>query len=299
MVSNNVHYFRQLDSPKLPAGRWGSVQTVQSTGLVEEVAPNVHAAAHHRARKNHAVVAFNAIPPSIRRAYTRLRRNDLYGVTGPVYRVSPEYKSTVLSEAWNQCIKTVTVHTMTAVDDVASSIPLSIPLSTVEHENEQLRIGRRSTATGKHLGECCEEQNCEALGFVGNNKPLHPYLTPSQELDFQRNGTLVEGMCLLDIRKTITNVVSLHRDYTFGVDVHNKLPMRVPFYNSVNAPGGYRVEHTIGPNTIMFMQGHVVAHDPGRIHFVPTSIDETGIQCGYFHQGKLIWQNAPEAEGLN
>ena len=75
---------------------------------------------------------------------------------------------------------------------------------------------------------------------------------------------------------------------------HNQLPMTVPFYNSVNAPDGYKITCTISPSEIMFMQGHIAAYQPELLNFVPTAMNADGV-TGYFNQSLLIWQNAPEA----
>lgn len=300
MVSNNVHYLEQLEGSKVPGGRWGTALPSKHSDVPTiAVAPGgVVAPAPRKSRKENITVAYDAIPPSVRRAYTKLRKNEIFSTAGPVYRVAPEYQSTALADGWRKCIETVTVATMATVAGIDTTVPLSIPLSTAEHENIQLEIGRRSRATGALLGECCQGKNCEALAFTGNTRPLHPYLTKSQEHEFQTKGTLFEGRCLLDIRKTITNVVHLHHRECLGVEAHNQLPMSVPFYNSVNAPGGYRIEHTIGPNPIMFMQAHVVAHNPGMLFFEPTEIDADGIQCGRFNQSRLIW-GAPQEASSN
>lgn len=158
---------------------------------------------------------------------------------------------TILGDAWRQCIKTVTVQTM-SLDPDPVSVELSIPMSPAEHENEQLRIGRKSHSTGVLLSTCCEGQNCEAFVLRGNNRALHPYLTPSQEELFHAKGTQFEGPCLLCIRKTITSVSMMcHKDW-LGVSAHNKLPMQVPFYNLVDAPGGYISHDMIMPNQVRY-----------------------------------------------
>ena len=119
----------------------------------------------------------------------------------------------VVGEVWKRYINTVSVNTMAVgpPDDIVQSIPPSF----YEHDCEQLRIGR--VGAGVQLGECCEGKNCVGYLFRGNNTPLHPYLTVSQQREFETHGTLIEGPCLLDIRKKVTGIAMLYRNDCIGV----------------------------------------------------------------------------------
>lgn len=162
----------------------------------------------------------------------------------------------VVGEVWKRYISTVSVNTMTV--GAPDAVELSIPPSFVEHETEQLRLGRFSKTKGNRLGDCCEGKNCVAYLLRGNNIALHPYLTPSQQLEFDAHGTIIEGPCLLDIRKTVTAIAMLYRNDCVGVSPHNVMPVRVPFYNRVNEPGGYNASEMIMPSDV-------------RLPFAPTN----------------------------
>lgn len=298
MVSNNVQYLLKHKRPSVPDGKWGTVKALgngeeTASETSEEMLPGVFSPVLRKSRKTTTTVPYNSIPPSVRNVYTALRDNDVFSTTGPLLNVAPEYRFTALGDAWKQCIETVTVHTMTTATTAAAArkINMLIPVSPAEHDQEQLRIGRRSTKTGHVLGTCSEGQNCEALVFKGNTRPLHPYLTPSQERLFHTKGVGMEGPCLLCIRKTVTSVSMMYQKDWLGVAPHNQLPMQVPFYNTVNEPGGYNAEDMIMPNYIMFMPGPVAAYNPGKLEFVPTEIGEGGVQEGYINQGAIMFQS--------
>ena len=227
MVSNNVHYLTQLEAPHAPSGPWGTVMPPRSADVpTEVVAPGgVVAPVARKSRKTPVTVAYNSIPPSVRKAYTRLRSNDIFSVTGPLYRPAPEYRNTALATGWEKCIETVTVSTMAAMTG-DTAVELSIPLSPVRHDNTMLTIGNVSRATGKSPGECTEGENCEALMFAGNTQKLQPYYTPSQWSAFHLGGAVVKGRCLLCIRKIITNVVHLNNMQCLGTLPHTNRPPR-------------------------------------------------------------------------
>ena len=99
--------------------------------------------------------------------------------------------------------------------------PLSIPVSTVEMDNENLVFDREG------LKECANQKECAAHLIHGPpNKPLNVYTGPGGH----------GGLCLLCIRMECAMLVQMHR-MCGSAPVTALLP---PFCNMVDTPGGYR-----------------------------------------------------------
>jgi len=81
-----------------------------------------------------------------------------------------------------------------------------VPVSTVMHENEQLKFDR----SGVPL--CCNGANCVAMSYPQLCRPLNKYLYPHEQQHFNDHGVLpdemaIPGECLLCIRDSIHIVV--------------------------------------------------------------------------------------------
>lgn len=235
---------------------------------------------------------------------------DVYTDDAPVFAPDAEYQVGVVGDAWRRLIDNVTISTLT-VDRPEKKVELSVPPSFVEHEQEQLRIGRKSKSTGEALQSCSFGDQCAAFCLTGNNKPLHPYLTASQQEEWDRDGTQTSGPCLLCIRRTVTSVAMLYKrdsiavsrenpgDVVSGrnsrvfpcpqVNPHSKLPCLVPFYNTIDEAGGYRREYCIMPSDIIFLPGPMCAYNTGALRFVPTATDATGVLEGFVDQGAAVY----------
>lgn len=115
---------------------------------------------------------------------------------------------------------------------------VQLGISTVDHDNTQLRWGRPG------IPLCDFGKECDAHSLVGNNGPLPIYLTPSQQAKFDEDGTLPEGpgFCLLCIRR---DCHAMHLGYSAflssnDVQLGRKIFVYPPFQNLVDTVGGYK-----------------------------------------------------------
>lgn len=289
MVSNNVFF---LQKQSKPTGRWNSTALPESSPA-ERVLPNASAPPVRKTNTPRFAQKDSFIPPSIRKVYRKLRDTNVFTAEAPVFSPDADYSIGVVGDAWRQILGEITLNSITDVDDKKTVMPVSVPPSFVEHEIIQLQRGRKSKGVGNLLDDCAYGTQCAALTLTSNNKPLHPYLTVSQQLDFDTTGTKYPGPCLLCIRRTITSVAMLYKHDSIGVDSSCKMPMMVPFYNTIDEAGGYNRRFCLTPSNIMFLPGPVVMYNTGHLRFVPTSTDETGVVTGYVDQGAMIYNPTP------
>jgi hypothetical protein len=221
MISNNVFFLqKRLKRPKA-VGRWNAAALPEGAAA-ESILPNAEAPPARKVKNKYRTAKEIEIPPSVRSTYRQLRDTDVFTAEAPVFCADLDYQVGTLGDAWQKLIEQVTLDSMSTVDEEAVRITRSIPPSFVEHEIIQLRRGRRSKATGALMCDCSYGTQCAALSLTGNNKPLHPYLTVSQQLDWDTTGKEYAGPCLLDIRRTVTSVAILYKHDSIGVDLRNK-----------------------------------------------------------------------------
>ena len=111
-----------------------------------------------------------------------------------------------------------------------------MPVSTVEHENTQLRWGRK-------LPLCAFGCECDGHLLRNSPGPLHVYLSVSEQEKFDSDGTVPTGalFCLLCIRRDAQALYLAHRA-ALGttVSASGRPTFCVPpFVNLVDVPGGY------------------------------------------------------------
>jgi hypothetical protein len=108
----------------------------------------------------------------------------------------------------------------TNVPDVGE---VQIPISTVEHENTQLKYGRTAPT-------CAADHECEAHSLPGNRGPLHVYRSLTET---EKEGACI--FCLLCIRRDAQAIQLAQRANTGSTSF-----IIPPFQNLVDTPGGYR-----------------------------------------------------------
>ena len=77
------------------------------------------------------------------------------------------------------------------------------------------------------------------------------------------------------------------------VNPHSKLPCLVPFYNTIDEPGGYRREFCIMPSDVIFLPGPMCAYNTGALRFVPTATDASGVLEGFVDQCTAVYNTVP------
>lgn len=106
-------------------------------------------------------------------------------------------------EAWKQLLLS-----SGAVGPLSSSRPDSlafVEISFSEHEDTQLRFGRKAAASGKAIPPCLFGAECQAFRVRGVIQPLQVYLTPSEQraVDAAADPQFPsDGACLLCTRHT-------------------------------------------------------------------------------------------------
>lgn len=122
--------------------------------------------------------------------------------------------------------------------------PCHIPVSTVEHENEQLVWGRTSKQfPNVKLPLCKWEMDCSALSLGDNQGPLPLYLSVSEQEMFDKTGNVPENshFCLLCVRRDaqVLCLVNQKAVTNSGVQTGRGFFAVPPFQNLVDVMGGY------------------------------------------------------------
>ena len=119
----------------------------------------------------------------------------------------------------------------------AGAAGLQIPISPVEHENEQLRWGREGVPL------CVFGEDCDGAKLAGAPGPLGAYLSVAEADIVAGGGPVPQGalFCLLCIRRDCQAMYLAHRAALGGtVDGDGRPTFCVPpFQNLVDVPGGY------------------------------------------------------------
>lgn len=218
------------------------------------------------------------LPPSVARAVADLTASHEYRNVLPLTLTAPVV-APVVHAAWKVALG--------AFADVEAA-PLIVPLSPVEHENGQLRWGRRSK--GVLLQTCAFGDECDALALEGASSPLQVYLTPDEEAQWQDAGKVACGamFCLLCIRRDAQAVALMHRS-------HHRDPLRQtgraafavpPFTNLVNCPGGYHhsaLGVVASTDTDILPANIVGVASTLKVCYDPESAAD------YIDQGEIVW----------
>lgn len=177
------------------------------------------------------------------------------------------------------------------------------PLTTVEHDIEQLHWGRTSRRFpdkevpiciyGRRGEDGCIHMPCFAYKLPRNQGALQTWLSPSQQHHFDETGEIPpRGPCLLCIRYGLEeNVLSYGTEMNPRRTSERKAFVVPPFEIKMDMPGGYRSEHCIKPD-----DSQVVTSPFPRVSGVElvVKMDETGTKC-YVDQPNLVYNTPVEA----
>jgi hypothetical protein len=134
-----------------------------------------------------------------------------------------------------------------------------VPLTTVEHDNEQLKWGRTSRKfpdrkvpvciNGKEGESGSIYMPCVVYGMLpGNQGALQTWMTPSQQHLFDDTGEVPPaGPCLLCIRAGLQELVLAYGNEINPMRLTTRKLVVPPFSILIDQPGGYRSQHCITP----------------------------------------------------
>lgn len=167
----------------------------------------------------------NELPPSAEAAILQFTSNEVARLQLPV---SPQNLAVeAVHMAWEQALLAATP---------AAEAGLKVPISTVEHENDQL------TWTRPGVPPCRFANECDACRLPHAPGPLPVYLSIDEQDAFDRTGEVPPGslFCLLCIRRDCQALFLAHCAATKGDLACGHTTFCVPpFQNLVDCPGGY------------------------------------------------------------
>lgn len=233
----------EMSAASATASRWKAVgPTTSPTDEDEHILPGLFVSS--KAAKSQVKVRESVIRELNRALYQKL------GTTG-ITLFSMKSDKPIIAEAFACGINALGA-------EVEPGLTVAIPLTTVEHDNEQLTWNRTSR-NHPHIKvpNCLHADDdpsffspCFATKLSSNQGPLQMWLSPSQQLLFDETGELPPRCpCLLCIRSGLEELI-----LAYGKDTN---PMRMatcklvnpPFKILVDHPGGYRSEYCITPAT--------------------------------------------------
>lgn len=204
------------------------------------------------------------LAPSTKAAVAKLCSSDLYTsrpahVTATFFGAGRGFYT-----AWHKALRA-------AHSDVAGDGVAFVPISTVEHDNEMLKWGRKGVPL------CAAGPACAATALANNMGALHAYQLP--------NDSKPQMFCLLCIRQDIEGLVMSvqARSKTAGA-----CPIIVPPFKNEMGPGGY-AESAFGvtPHNQSVFVGNVwIARASNALEVKLNA--ETG-QC-FVDQGPLVYR---------
>ena len=104
-------------------------------------------------------------------------------------------------EAWKQLL--LSSGAVCAPDKAAADSLAFVEMSFSEHEDIQLRFDRKAESSGLSIPLCLFGSDCQSFRVRGVIKPLHVYLTPSEQRAVDAAAVPSfpsDGACLLCIR---------------------------------------------------------------------------------------------------
>lgn len=152
-------YYIQKCSPRLVGGKWP---------LSASLLPD-----------NTQVTQINVPPPSVSRALLEFTSRDAMRLDLPITYEQPIIVNT-MNEIWKQTLSNGTR---------CAELNMSVPISTVEHENTQLQWNRVSkTATSTAVPTCKYGPECDACFLENSPGPLQVYLSVECQDQFDQTG---------------------------------------------------------------------------------------------------------------
>lgn len=240
-----------------------------------------------------AAAAFPAMPPSIAQVLRKwIHTNPAYG-TAPLERDAPPLAEEERVDLVRRFID--------ALPKKMRETPLAPELSTVGHENHQLRLGRRYGTDDRHLvPSCCNGEACAALKVRGAfGTPLQRYYTPAEHGKLERDPRLVQrfgsGPCLLCLRHDAEVLVRCTDGRTTNVAAAYGQPyvVMLRIYNTMNVPGGYK--------SAVFSSTPIESPEVTPIPIVGARITDISWQYSadgtwYIDQTALVWSAGGEQD---
>jgi hypothetical protein len=166
------------------------------------------------------------VPPSVHAALVAFTADEGMRLELPPVESAPAAPAAVAA-AWAKALLTCTP---------AGAAGLHVPISPVEHENAQLRWGRK-------LPLCAFGAECDGACLVNSPGPLHVYLSVEEQDAHDKTGKVPQGalFCLLCIRRDAQALYLAHRAALGATVSASGRPTFCvpPFQNLVDVPGGY------------------------------------------------------------
>ena len=197
-------YYSSKKHPVSVAGKWGLSAAVAPAGVTASA---------------------NDMPPSSEAAILAFTADEVMRLQLPV--TPPRVAVAAVHKAWEAAMLAATP---------ASEAGLHVPISTVEHENEQLSWNRPG------LPLCRFGPECDGAALQGSPGPLPVYLSIAEQDKYEETKRVPEGalFCLLCIRRDCQALYLAHRAATRGDLAAGHPTFCVPpFQNLVDCPGGY------------------------------------------------------------
>jgi len=233
---------------------------------------------------------FPAMPPSIAKVLRKWVNSNPAYATAPLERDAPPLDEEKRIDLVRRFID--------ALPKKMRETPLQPELSTVGHENSQLRLGRQYGADDRHVvPSCCNGEACAALKVRGAfGTPLQRYYTPTEHGKLQRDPSLVQrfgsGPCLVCLRHDVEVLVRC----TDGRSTNPAAAYGQPYvvmlriYNSMDVPGGYR--------SAVFSSTPVESPEVTPVPIVAARITDISWQytdgVWYIDQRPLVWSPGGE-----
>lgn len=233
----------EMSAASATASRWKAIDpTTSPTDEDEHVLPGLFV--KKKAEKSPVKVRESVIRELNRALYQKL------GTTG-VTLFSMKSDKPIIAEAFACGINALGA-------EVDPGLTVAIPLTTVEHDNDQLTWNRTSK-NHPHIRvpKCLHADEdpsffspCVATKLPGHPGPLQMWLSPSQQLLFDENGDLPPPCpCLLCIRSGLEELTIAYGKETNPMRMATCKLVNPPFKILVDHPGGYRSEYCITPAT--------------------------------------------------
>jgi hypothetical protein len=168
------------------------------------------------------------LPPSAEAAIIAFTADEGMRLELPAADGGPTVVGTA-RQLWQEALLTCTP---------AGRAGLHVPISPVEHENEQLAWGR------PRVPLCMFDTECDGAALPGAPGPLHAYLSVREQDAVDAGGPAPQGalFCLLCVRRDAQALYLAHRAALGTTVTAAGRPAFCvpPFQNLFGVPGGYR-----------------------------------------------------------
>jgi len=204
-------YYAQKSAPRLTNGKWPL-----SASLLPDKTQ---------------VTNISTSPPSVSKTLLEFTSQDAMRLNLPVTCEQPIVVNT-MHEVWKRTLDNGTR---------AAEMNMSIPISTVEHENTQLQWNRVAKAhTATPVPTCKYGTECDACLLENSPGPLQVYLSVECQDRFDATGNIPDEamFCLMCIRRDAQAVYMMHASAVTNSEIQTGRVAFVvpPFQNLVSQP---------------------------------------------------------------